>query len=773
MAREKYLVNEWFARNTFQSRDFANLKTLLALKEKQGVTISLGLPALNEEETIGRVIDILKGELMDKVPLLDEVAVIDSSSTDRTVEIAKDRGVPVYNHKDLLPSAGTHRGKGEALWKSLAVLKGDLIVWVDADIRNIHPRFVYGLVGPLLRRPDLVYVKGFYLRPIKEGGVLKPVGGGRVTELLARPFFNLCFPELAAFVQPLSGEYAGRRQALEQIPFSVGYGVEVGLLLDLVRRFGVWALGQVDLERRIHRNQKLDALGRMSFGILQTLLRKLQEAEKAELPEGLARELHIVSHFGNITTLVKQEIREIERPPIVTIPEYHRRHEPATQEPEPEIKTPLGISLSRPAEPTDLREADILVGIPSFNNARTIGHVVRAVTLGLSKYFPEARSVIVNSDGGSTDGTQEIVCSMSSEALRQIRVHHPINDIPRFVSPYLGVPGKGSAFRNIFETAARLKVKACVVVDADLRSITPEWIDLLLSPVYRLDYDYVCPYYLRHKYDGTITNTIIYPLTRALYGRKVRQPIGGDFGFSGRLAARFLEKDVWHTDVARYGVDIWMTTTALAERYKICQTFLGAKIHDTKDPGADLAAMLAQVVGSVFSLMEEYAFVWSSVFSEDPDPVPLFGFQYEPGTEPVTIDLERLLRAFRLGREELSPIWEKVLAPEQREEIRVLSAERPETFEFPDALWARVIYDFALGYHRKVENRDLLVRSLTPLYLAKIAAFVHETWLSSTRQAEERVEALCKVFFEEKPYLLERWTTGVLAETAFSLGGTT
>lgn len=772
MPRDKYLVNEWFARNTFQSRDFANLKTLLAFKEKQGVTISLGLPTLNEEETIGNVIAVLKGELMDKVPLLDEVAVIDSSSTDRTVEIAKDQGVPVYNHKDLLPSTGTHRGKGEALWKSLAVLKGDLIVWVDTDIRNIHPRFVYGLVGPLLRRPDLVYVKGFYLRPIKEGNVLKPVGGGRVTEILARPFFNLCFPDLAAFVQPLSGEYAGRRQALEQVPFSVGYGAEVGLLIDLARRFGIWALGQVDLERRIHRNQKLDALGRMSFGILQTLLRKLEEGGKARLIEEMTRDLHIVSHFGNITTLVKQEIREIERPPIITIPEYHRRHEPAPQEPEPAVKTPLGVTLSRPAEPTDLREADILVGIPSFNNARTIGHVVRAVTLGLSKYFPEARSVIVNSDGGSTDGTQEIVRSMGSEALRQIRVHHPINDIPRFVSPYLGVPGKGSAFRNIFEIAARLRAKACVVVDADLRSITPEWIDLLLTPVYRLDYDYVCPYYLRHKYDGTITNTIVYPLTRALYGRKVRQPIGGDFGFSGRLAARFLEKDVWQTDVARYGVDIWMTTTALAERYKICQTFLGAKIHDTKDPGADLAAMLSQVVCSVFGLMEEYGMVWSSVLHEDPEPIPLFGFQYEPGTEPVAVDLERLLQAFRLGRQDLSPLWEKVLAPEQIEGIRSLAAERIESFYFPDTLWARVIFDFALGYHRKIENRDLLVRSLTPLYLAKVAAFIHETWLSSTRQAEERVEDLCKAFFEEKPYLLEQWTGSAITETVTPQGGT-
>ena len=278
MTETKYLVNEWFARNTFHSHDFENIGTLISLKEKQGVTISLGLPALNEEETIGNVIDVLKGALMNEAPLLDEIVVIDSSSTDRTVEIARERGVPVVNHKDVLPEAGSLRGKGEALWKSLAALKGDIIVWVDTDIRNIHPRFIYGLVGPLLRRPEIMYVKGFYLRPIRVGEVLHPVGGGRVTEILARPYFNLLFPELSAFVQPLSGEYAGRRAALEQVPFATGYGVEVGLLIDLLRRFGLDALAQVDLEQRIHRNQKLEALGRMSFGILQALLVKSRAA---------------------------------------------------------------------------------------------------------------------------------------------------------------------------------------------------------------------------------------------------------------------------------------------------------------------------------------------------------------------------------------------------------------------------------------------------------------------------------------------------------------
>ena len=224
-----------------------------------------------------------------------------------------------------------------------------------------------------------------------------------------------------------------------------------------------------------------------------------------------------------------------------------------------EIRTQLGV----------VEEAQIVVGIPSYNNARTIGHVVRAVIAGLAKYFPNSRAVLVNSDGGSTDGTQEEVKRAQIEDYKMILTSHPVRPVHRVVTPYHGIPGKGSAFRTIFEAAKGLKAKACVVVDSDLRSITPEWMELLLRPVYEGGYDYVAPLYSRHKFDGTITNSIVYPLTRALYGKRVRQPIGGDFGFSGRLAAFYLTKEVWESDVARFGIDIWMTTLAIAEGYQV------------------------------------------------------------------------------------------------------------------------------------------------------------------------------------------------------------
>ena len=398
-------------------------------------------------------------------------------------------------------------------------------------------------------------------------------------------------------------------------------------------------------------------------------------------------------------------------------------------------------------------QADILVGIPSYNNARTIGRVVQAVSAGLAKYFPEARAVLVNSDGGSLDGTPQRVAEVGVD-LQSILIAHRVNPLHKITTPYHGIPGKGSAFRMIFEIARALEVKACAVVDSDLRSITPEWIELLLRPILKEGYDYVAPFYLRHKYDGTITNSIVYPLTRALYGKRIRQPIGGEFGFTGELASYFLTKDVWGTDVARYGIDIWMTTTAITRGCKICQAYLGAKLHDPKDPAVDLPAMLAQVVGSAFSLMEEYVGTWQKISRSE--PVPLFGFQFEVGLEPVPVSVDRMLKAFELGLGEFIPLWDGVLSGEVLADLKAMAPVAPE-IKFPDDLWVRVIYDFALAAHRKAMNQEHLLRSFTPLYLGRVASFILETQQCSHEAVEERIDALCRVFEKEKPYLVQQW----------------
>ena len=398
---------------------------------------------------------------------------------------------------------------------------------------------------------------------------------------------------------------------------------------------------------------------------------------------------------------------------------------------------------------------DILVGIPSYNNARTIGHVVRAVQIGLAKYFPDRKAVLVNSDGGSADGTMEVVTGTHVEDFQSILLHHRVEPFFKIATPYIGIPGKGSAFRAIFEIAKALDVKACAVVDSDLRSITPEWVELLIKPVLESGFDYVAPLYHRHKYDGTITNSIIYPITRALYGKRVRQPIGGDFGFSGRLASFYLTKDVWESDIARYGIDIWMTTEALANGFKIAQAFLGAKIHDPKDPGSDLSAMLAQVTGSAFSLMENYAAVWKTV--RQTEPVPTFGFQYTVGLEHVQVDVGRMVRVFREGLRNLRDIWKIVLGAGDFGSVEALGQAPDDGFRFPRRLWSNVVYDYALAYHRRKLPREQLLKSLTPLYLGKTASFVAEARDMGQEQAEEEIELLCKDFEENKEYLVHNW----------------
>jgi nucleotide-binding universal stress UspA family protein len=318
-------VDRWFAESNFHHGEFADLQRLVQLKEQQGLTVSLVLPTLNEEETIGPIVRRAMRELMGRVPLLDELLVIDSASTDRTREIAEEEGARVVQHPDVLSRYGSYRGKGEALWKSLYETSGDLIVWADTDVRNWHPRMVYGTLGPLLHEPRLQYVKGYYQRPIVEGGMLKEGGGGRVTELVARPLINLFYPELSGLIQPLAGEYAGRRATLEQIPFFTGYAVEIGHLIDIADRVGIEGLGQVDLERRVHRNQELEGLSRMSFVILQAVVKRLEERRRARLFAELGSTMKLPRSGKGRLSLEVIELADQERPPIVRIPEYLER----------------------------------------------------------------------------------------------------------------------------------------------------------------------------------------------------------------------------------------------------------------------------------------------------------------------------------------------------------------------------------------------------------------------------------------------------------------
>ena len=318
-------VDRWFGESNFHHSEFSDLGRLVALKQRQGVKISAVLPTLNEAATIGPIVRAARRELMDRLPLLDELVVIDSESSDDTRSIAEAEGATVIVHSDVLPRYGSYRGKGEALWKSLYATTGDLVAWSDTDIRDWHPRFIYGTLGPLLVEPRIGYVKAYYQRPIVEGGQLKEGGGGRVTELVARPLINLFFPELSGYIQPLSGEYAGRREHLEQIPFFTGYAVEIGHLIDLAERLDLGGLGQVDLDIRFHRNQELEGLSKMSFVILQAVMKRLEERRRARLFAELGSSIKLPRSGPNQLALEVIELADQERPPMIRIPEYAER----------------------------------------------------------------------------------------------------------------------------------------------------------------------------------------------------------------------------------------------------------------------------------------------------------------------------------------------------------------------------------------------------------------------------------------------------------------
>jgi hypothetical protein len=386
--------------------------------------------------------------------------------------------------------------------------------------------------------------------------------------------------------------------------------------------------------------------------------------------------------------------------------------------------------------------ADLVVGIPSFQNAATVGHVVRTVAEGADRLLG-LRTLVLNADGGSTDGTRE--AAVASPVPASVRV---------LSTTYEGVPGKGTAVRAVLEAAQLVGARCCLTVDADLRSIEPWWVQRLAGPVLEGGADYVVPLYLRHKYDGTITNTLAYPMTRALYGARVRQPIGGDFGLSRALVARLLSKPVWESDVARFGIDVWMTTTALCEGFRVVQANLGPKVHDARDPAATLGPMFQQVVGTLFSLLAVYPWRWRQVRGSQ--PVPEVGEPVEGEPEPVSITIPALVERFREGLRSHGSLWARVLAPDVREQVERAAEGGPAGW-LTDRWWARVVYDFAVAFHRDDLDPDAVVAALVPVYFGRVAAFAEETQALDSRQAERVVERQAEVFEQEKPRLVAAW----------------
>jgi hypothetical protein len=420
--------------------------------------------------------------------------------------------------------------------------------------------------------------------------------------------------------------------------------------------------------------------------------------------------------------------------------------------------------------------ADIMVGIPSFRNAASIGHVTRAAQAGLVQYFPDMRPVLVNADGGSPDGTRRVVVETEPpDYVERILLVRPRNRLTRVSLTYPevdGIGGKGAALRTIFQMARALEVQALVVVDSDLRSIVPEWIELLAGPIQKGGFDFVAPLYVRDRWDGTITNTVTYPMTRALYGLRIRQPIGGDFGVSGDLVGHYLEQDDWTADVSRFGIDIWMTTTAIAGGFAVCQARLGSKVHDPKDPGADLGPMFSQVLATLLRLIGRHAGSWLPVRGSH--AVPDYGFERVADPPRLSVDVARLLEAFVQGSQADGETWRAMLASRQASALERLAerasvAMRQATgthaprspgdlaFAFPDETWARVVYDVAFTARFGSLPLERLVAALVPLYFGRVASLVLETREMTNDQAEALVERQARAYELAKPGFAERW----------------
>ena len=395
--------------------------------------------------------------------------------------------------------------------------------------------------------------------------------------------------------------------------------------------------------------------------------------------------------------------------------------------------------------PNNIQTADLVVCIPSYNEADSISFPAQIASQGMAKYFPDAKSVLINCDNNSPDGTRDVFLDTPTETPKI------------YLSTEPGVKGKGNNFKNLFKKVDELKAQAVVVVDADLKSITPEWIKHLGEPLFQ-EFDYVAPIYMRHKYDGTITNSIAYPLTRSLYGRRVRQPIGGDFGFSKRVNDIYLRGTAWTEAVANFGIDIWMTTLAMNHSVPICQAFMGRpKVHRTKDPGSDLGPMFRQIVGTIFDIMLQFQDTWMSTKWSRPTAIYGFNLGEQEQPPPVSVNAENLYNKFQAGFSRYEALWRDIITRDVFNKVYEIAGMDQERFEFPTQLWAKVLFDVAVAFRDREGERESIMESLIPIYFGKTLSFVKKTERMSMKQAEELIENDCLIIEEARPYLNKSW----------------
>ena len=400
-------------------------------------------------------------------------------------------------------------------------------------------------------------------------------------------------------------------------------------------------------------------------------------------------------------------------------------------------------------------EVDILVGLPTHNNAKTIGSIVQTIQSGILRGFPRERAVIINADGGSRDGTPELVTGGSIDDVRPASNLYALRTLHAVSTKYASSPASEVAFRTILAAAELLRAKACVVMSPESANIEPDWLSKLLRPIYRDGFDLVTPTYRRHKLEGLLITNLLYPMTRALYGLRIREAYSLEFGFSGRLGSQFLEQNVWTDGTEGSGVELRFTLAAITGRYRICQSFLGEKDHIERR-AADLVPALRQTVGALFSALDPDFPVWSAVAGSQ--PVASTGANQEVLLTPVRVNRKRLREMFSTGVAELESVFQSILSPPTLAELqRIARSGKEEEFDYPAELWVRTVYEFAASYQKSVISRDHIIQALAPLFRGRVFTFLMENRDASANDVENNIEGLCLEFERLKPYLLQMW----------------
>src|ERR1700687_5733476 len=399
-------------------------------------------------------------------------------------------------------------------------------------------------------------------------------------------------------------------------------------------------------------------------------------------------------------------------------------------------------------------EVDILVGLPTHNNAKTIGSIVRTIQSDILRCFPRERAVIINADGGSRDGTPELVTGVSIDDVRRASNPYALRTLHSISTKYASSPASEVAFRTILAAAELLRAKACVVMSPESANIEPEWLSKLLRPIYRDGFDLVTPTYRRHKLEGLLITNLLYPMTRALYGLRIREAYSLEFGFSGRFGSQFLGQSVWNDGTGGAGVELRFTLAAITGKYRICQSFLGEKVHVERH-AADLVPALRQTVGTLFSALEPDFPVWSVVAGSR--PAPTAGSDHEVLLEALRVNRKRLREMFSTGVAELESVFQSILSQATLAELQRIARLGEEDFHYPAELWVRTIYEFAASYQKAVISRDHIIQALAPLFRGRAFTFLTENRNASAGDVENNIEGLCLEFERLKPYLLQMW----------------